>query len=808
MGWEPCALEKISVADIQSVESFSPAFKKYRRILNEAPTESSPAIQLKLLRLRQWCQTVAASYLKQGSPEEVCLFWSNSASEILKQAWQLFELQNADLGLFALGKLGSQELNLSSDVDLLIVSEAPVSPQVEAQVKEWIRFLSQTDQYGFLFRVDVDLRPGGRFAPLIPNLRQLEDHYWGLGETWERLALIRLRQIAGPQEFSNSLYAIRKAFSFRKYLDYSLLSDFKSLRQDIFNHSLTVSTKAHLKLMPGGIRDIELLIHSLQIIHGGRVKQLQTHRLSEAMRVLEELKFVSSDDISFLHSHYWHLRDLENQVQAKEDRQTHSVAKADVDSFIGDFERAQNIIDNMIGGPNEVQGIPTSHEEQMAWLKSLGFDLTNAEVPWKKIVGTSILSRRAGALRGHKNTVLREFIENIAEGLNPDLGLVYFADFIQASRAKSSLFTVLSQSPTLVRDLSQLFSSSSYAANLVSSRLELIDTLFLQKTSESPDDDHELIENLLDRKFMSQVSLGLDFMKRMDAESTTRDLSVLADQLVSELLGHLKKQEGGDLDILKLGKWGRRELSFKSDLDFVFVCSGKIDGSASRLAKRFVSRLTEAHRGGSLYGIDLRLRPNGAAGPLLVTRESLLEFLKTKADAWQRQSYYLTHFSESEFTLKLQETIMSVAWSAEDLRQLLEIRKQLWKKQGPNDLKYSPGGLVDIEFATQIACVQNQVTGDFHSTSQALRNLTTVVPKWSAGGAELLSNYLFLRKSELVMQFILNRAATALRQDAFETSKLHKLLGGDWKAFTDNLRFRFERNTAILKDLDPVLSAE
>ncbi|RZK47683.1 MAG: glutamine-synthetase adenylyltransferase, partial [Pedobacter sp.] len=153
---------------------------------------------------------------------------------------------------------------------------------------------------GFLFRVDFDLRPGGRSGPLIPTVDQFVDYYGTYGETWERLAFVRFTEIAGNQDMVSEALQFARKFTFRKHLDYTLLDDLKQLRGKIHaQHAGHDADAWDLKLGVGGIRDIELFVHALQVIHGGKSTLLQTKGTGLALQIIQETKVLPVADSQF-----------------------------------------------------------------------------------------------------------------------------------------------------------------------------------------------------------------------------------------------------------------------------------------------------------------------------------------------------------------------------------------------------------------------------------------------------------------------------------------------------------------------------
>ncbi|MEN0059159.1 MAG: glutamine-synthetase adenylyltransferase, partial [Bdellovibrio sp.] len=267
--------------------------------------------QLRQQRNEIWSRCARASQQNTDSAKNICFLWSEAADKLLEQAFSdSFETEK--VALFALGKLGSHELNLSSDVDILLVAEE-VSSAIQSALRRFQKLLTERTFQGFVFRVDFDLRPGGRQGPLIPTLDQFKDYYGNYGETWERMAFVRLRPLCGDVSIQTDVMDFARKFSFRKHLDFTLLEDLKSLRGKIQGHywERARNNAVDLKLGVGGIRDVELFTHALQIVHGGRNPILQIKSTSESLEKLQKAQLLPEDEARFLNDHYWNLRTLE-----------------------------------------------------------------------------------------------------------------------------------------------------------------------------------------------------------------------------------------------------------------------------------------------------------------------------------------------------------------------------------------------------------------------------------------------------------------------------------------------------------------
>ena len=258
-----------------------PAVRRALGILERAPIDESSG--LRLARHRAWVDAALAIRFERATPEAVCRAWSDAADAIVREAWIV---AGAPCAVFALGKLGARELNLSSDIDLIYARDDGGDPPLR-ELREFQRLLGEQTEFGFCFRVDVTIRPGGAAAPLAPTLSQFENHYGYHGEMWERLALIRLRAIAGPAGLVSQIEEFARKFSYRRHLDYTVLDDLNALRSRIRAERPDRGlNEFHLKLGRGGIRELELFTHALQAMRGGRDPTLRTGSTSEALAAL------------------------------------------------------------------------------------------------------------------------------------------------------------------------------------------------------------------------------------------------------------------------------------------------------------------------------------------------------------------------------------------------------------------------------------------------------------------------------------------------------------------------------------------
>ncbi len=808
-------VDEYSKDQIKEAAVTCPAIQRYLKLI-QSPTSS---FEDKLRRERHtfWLRSALAVYFNSAPDKDICRFWSESADSLILKAWNYLGLNQMPLGLFALGKLGSMELNLSSDVDLLVTGAPENLDEATRSIKYFKRLLSDPTEMGFTLRVDFDLRPDGSWGPLIVSIPHFQDHYWSRGETWERLAMIRLRSIAGPEPLIESIKDLAERFCYRKYLDFTLMEDLKSLRTRIHAKTLTTPSDAlDLKLCVGGIRDAELFIHSLQVIHGGRHPSLRSPETSIACEKLAEALPDSQYPLKRLLKLYWVMRNLENKVQIYSDEQTHTLHKSGpypkpVEDMWALAQSTTNeinqIVSGLLGDLDHTQNqLPKSLERQNEWLKNLGFSQNSISKLWPEIIKASALSHRKDRDENARKDFLYTFVTSLAtRSFRQDLALGVFLDFVRSVRAKSTLFNLILRNAKLMDKLVILFASSPYMGQLIASRPELIDS-FLYGLHELSDDTEESLQLLFEKRQLAEIHAAISFFVHLDPEPVSHSLSLSADEIALNLRQlALAEIPGSNFEILCLGKWGSKEMGFNSDLDFVLVKDGNITPDDHRASKRFINFMTSSQKGGRIYDIDMRLRPSGNSGPLLVSRPQLVNYLKTRAQPWERQSYLKMRPLQ---TLNgwSQKVLIEKPLSSDELNELARIRRKLIKKpQGETvDIKYAPGGLVELEFAAQTAILKKQILSEDGSTPALIQLLAKNCPRWKSQKKYLITRYLELRTWEQLLRLTMQSSSTSLSKSGDSLRQVSAHLNYEPEDFFVKVCQSLEDTCQILKDLDPI----
>jgi [glutamine synthetase] adenylyltransferase / [glutamine synthetase]-adenylyl-L-tyrosine phosphorylase len=792
-----------------------PAIGRYRFLLSRTAEDEKD--RLRLERHEIWLRCAMATRFDRATAADICFYWSKAAEKLILKAWRLSGLEATGYCLLALGKLGAEELNLSSDVDLIIVRPDGSAPDLKA-FREFNQLLSDVTAFGFCLRADFTLRPGGRASGAIPTASEFEYHYGYHGEMWERLAYVRMRVLAGSGDLAKDIREFARKFSFRKHLDYTLIDELKSLRTKIRQEKFeTRPGHFHLKLGEGGIRELELFVHALQVIHGGRIASLQLHSTTGALQEIRKLHLLPPAECDTLSGNYWYLRDLENRLHAHEDQQTYLINLQDghpalPEGFAPKLAEVRDevvaIATSLFGAESKSSDLPEDPEDQMAWLGEKGFSRESREETWPALLSATALSQKSERDEKARIAFLRGFVVKLSENrLDRDLGLSLLLDFVKAIRAKASFFTLLNRETRVRDELAMLFSISPYLGSILASRPELIDEFIFRKQAAPSSDMNVLLEDLAERRLLAELISANLFLTNRDLTKLTSNITDNADAICTTLLDRLNQDYGGSgLCLLPLGKWGGRELGLRSDLDFIFVTRAEPGEADNRIARRFLSRITEPHRGGAIYSVDMRLRPSGNAGPIMVSVDGLTRYLSEKAAAWERQAYLRSRVLGPNC---LPADFRPARWAAsrgltsEDYNELRDIRNRLFKPQiaGELDLKLTYGGLADVEFTAQIALLAR---GEFSldpSTSGMVQYLESLDAKWKTAGPVLREKYDALRRIEQLYQLTTSQSGSKVRVKSDEFARLALVLDRQPAELEADVRSLFSAITDALMDV-------
>ena len=606
----------------------------------------------------------------------------------------------------ALGKHGANELNYSSDIDPILLYDRVMLPRRERDepgeaaqryAREVVRLLSENTAEGYVFRVDLRLRPASEVSPLAIDVDSAMTHYESSALAWERAAFIRARACAGDIAAGETFLAAIRPFVWRRSLDFGAIDEIRRLTARIRSAGRGLAAPGpgfNLKHGRGGIREVEFFAQTHQLIHGGRDRSLRLRGTRAALDALAAAGHIDEEDACVLGTAYDRLRTLEHRLQMVADQQTHalpggaaldSVARLDglrdgaalVAEVAEVTAQVARRYDRLIDDDEDAQvAIPARGSGLAARLKELGFaDPARLAQRIEGWTDGRIRALRSEAARTAFEAVLPGLLETIAEGPEPDRALIRWEATIAATPSAINLFRLLEARPALLDQLVRILTLAPPLAEELGRRPELLDTLIDNTALDLPGSVEELAaqmrrgeagddyERRLDRirvvtgevRFalgLQLITAAQDPLAVAEALSRTAEaaLHVAASEAEAEYAQTHGRIAGSELVVLGLGRFGGGALTHASDLDIIYLFSGG-DGRESdgrrplgetlyfnRLATRVSAALSVPTAQGALYEVDTRLRPQGAQGPLAVSIDSFARYQREDAWTWEHMA--------------------------------------------------------------------------------------------------------------------------------------------------------------------------
>ncbi|RFF30530.1 bifunctional [glutamate--ammonia ligase]-adenylyl-L-tyrosine phosphorylase/[glutamate--ammonia-ligase] adenylyltransferase [Wenzhouxiangella sediminis] len=579
--------------------------------------------------------------------------------------------------VFGLGKLGGGELNFNSDIDLVFAHDAQgrSSGPRRVDAADWMKrvarkligLLDTVDAHGRAWVVDTRLRPFGESGALVWSVPAMEQYFLSEGRTWERYAWLKAAPVAGDIESGRALIEALQPFVYRRYLDYGIFESLRDLHRRIDANARARSDLDDIKRGRGGIRELEFLVQSLQILRGGREASLRRTGFLPALDACSRLGLIPSEEAGELRDAYGFLRILENRLQAMTARQGHELPEdepqrrrlAELMSF-DDWHELESALaahrrvvtryfSERFREPEEQteagDGLWPPPENLAERLRRTGFQ--DPEEAAEHLTRCHAdLQRRPLSAEGRQRLerLMPKLIEVVGRQRPPDTGLADLLRLVDQVSRRSAYLALLRERPETLERLVRVFHLSQRVAEWIIAAPQLIDDLldpingFELPAAPKPDpDDREASLWALSRwrqaGFLRTALAELD--DRLDAVGAGRQLSDMAGVIVESSLD-LAGSGDADLAVIGYGNLGAGQLHFESDLDLVFLHrSGE---APRRVVQRLVSALQMPLPGGRLFEIDTRLRPNGRAGMLVSTLESFAEYQRNKAWTWEHQA--------------------------------------------------------------------------------------------------------------------------------------------------------------------------
>ena len=697
------------------------------------------------------------------------------------------------ISIFALGKLGASELNYSSDVDLIIACSnedeihgmAPheLRGALTKGLRQFTRMLEQTTHTGFLYRVDLKLRPWGKSGPLFLSVDETENYYQASTEAWERLTWLRARCVAGDAVLGEELLTRLRPFVFIRSMSSADLERFVAIKGDMADIRARAG-QWHVKLGRGGIRDIEFFVQILQLVSAAKHAELRTTNTLAVLESLCKLNFIGEQDEQEIRAAYLFLRRLENRLQMVDEKQVHALP----DDAAGRIRVARSL--NMEGSSDD--------EILASFEQCLNANREIAEKYFEKI--------------------LPEAGEDSAEaGAEPHFTFAGAWNKVQAE-VSFTRWTELCEKekwgdrPKDKNLIINIFGASWYFTRYIFFRGYEITELIDHYRDKSIDAD-EMMRTLQVDAFKQDVELGLNVLSsiknqwmllllirflqgEMALAEVEKNLTLLAECVFSAMIRHMYKanrQLFDNVAVLGMGRMAGYEMIFGSDLDLIFLYrpkSGADTTQAARELQGLMRHLARISPAGLLYEVDMRLRPHGTSGSLVTSEESFIGYHRSDRAVWERQMMTRCRpiYDPQNMGMEALQSISDSIYGDHDaeflqdeivkMRELIE--ETLGSPRHKHEIKRGKGGIMDIDFIThfmQLSHGQKQAGLRTTSTRTALNRLSALNYIDADTAGFLLTAYDYLKKAEICMRLIDLKPSSTIPADPEQNAVLSRGMG-------------------------------
>ena len=695
--------------------------------------------------------------------------------------------------IFALGKLGAGELNYSSDVDLIFacsnhdetggISSHDLQGSLAKGLRTFTRMLEETTRSGFLYRVDLKLRPWGKSGPLFLTVDETENYYQVSTEAWERLTWLRARCVAGNADLGGELLARLRPFVFIRSMSSEDLERFVSIKGEMARVRAR-SGQWHVKLGRGGIRDIEFFVQILQLVSAARHAELRTTNTLEVLESLRKLNFIGSEEERDIRAAYLFLRRLENRLQMADERQVHALP----DDAGGRIRVARSL---------DVEG-RTDDDILAGFEQRLDAHRKIAEKYFEKILPEAGADQEAadGAPQ-----------VNYAGAWNKVQAEVSLTRWIELCEKEQ-----WGDRPADKTLLVNIFGASWYFTRYIFFRgLEIADLIdHYRDRPITPDEmmrtfqvgafkldlEHEL--NVLSSiKNQWMLLLLIRFLQgEMELADVEKNLTVLAECVFSAMVRQMSRDNRKLFDnvaVLGMGRMAGYEMIFGSDLDLIFLYQPESSGNTTLVARELQGMMRHLARispSGLLYEVDMRLRPHGTSGSLITQVDSFIDYHRSDRAIWERQMMTRCRPIYDPHGLG-QEALQAISGSIygdydgellQDeivkMRELIE--ETLGSPRNKHEIKRGRGGIMDIDFIThylQLGHGKSHADLQTTSTRTALNQLSRLNYIDADRAEFLLKAYDFLKQAEICMRLIDLKPSSTIPADHKQNAVLSRGMG-------------------------------
>jgi glutamate-ammonia-ligase adenylyltransferase len=756
------------------------------------------------------------------------------------------------MAVIGMGKLGGEELNYASDVDVLFLHDgAGATEAAERAARDVLRIMSEPTADGIVFRADADLRPEGRAGALSRSLDGYTAYWERWARTWELQALIKARTVAGDPGLGRAFTARIPRFVWPEVLSADAVSDVRSMksRTEEMLRRKGVDDR-EVKRGTGGIRDIEFAVQLLQLVHGRHDASVRERSTLDALEALARGGYVTTDDARDLDDAYVWMRTVEHRLQLVDEHQTHTIPDADtprthlarvlgfrdgpivtaLEAFDAEHQRrrarVRAIHEKLFFAPvlDTLAGVgPLPEAAAEARLAAFGFhDMAQTRAALNELAGG--LTRRSRVMQ----QLLPAILEWLSEAPDPDLGLLQLRRLTEGYTRSSTIARRFRETPVTAQRTARILGSSRVLGLALHRQPDFVDALADDDFLAQPVERDQLVSEALDtldwrddesarvaglRRFKRRQLLRIgarDVLRFAEIADVERDMSNLADATVEAALRSLEPDI--PFAVIGLGRLGGCELSYASDLDLLFVYGGTSTADFSRgerIAERLVAAIGATTTEGSAFRVDARLRPEGKQGALARSLDGYRSYYQRWGQTWEFQALTRARAVAGDTELAAAFVDLAHGFSYRDpfevewRREIRRMKARIERERVPAGedprfhLKLGRGSLSDVEFTVQLLQLEHgaaNVTVRDPSTLRALEALAAGGYIARPDADQLASAYVLCERARSARYLLTGMPNDALPVDGDESAKLGRMLGYEERP-AQTLREDYRRET-------------
>ncbi len=660
----------------------------------------------------------------------------------------------AGFAVIGMGKLGGRELNYASDIDLIFMHDDHVDQSIANKVGEAVRdTLAEATPAGFVFRVDLRLRPEGRFGPISRSVGSCAAYFESWAEPWERQALVKARVVAGDEELGAEFLRLAEAFVYRKATDDAFVRAIQEnkrlLERQTARHG---EARDNVKQGIGGIRDVEFAVQQLQLIAGGRMPEVRTGNTLEALERLANSGLLDSSEKAVFAEGYVFLRDVEHRLQIMDERPVRVIPAGNAKeldkfgkrlgyangaAFLVEYRRQTAAVNALFKrvfyGDEALELVRADAEEVTDWLRTIN-DPSSESALRNRLANLGFLDTEAAFMtvkRAELGTSYGEFTPAARDGFTavasamlsasaasgaPDEALAGLDRLAEAVPSRAALYGALGDEPQFLARLALLAGRAPYLWQQLLAHQEYVDLIGdeTQLDQMSPPPVNADTSSLAAFIRRERMRIGArDVWGLLDTKRVMEEITAVADAVLETALAIPGFEDAAySLAIVGLGKLGGAELGYGSDLDVLWVHDGKDAERATALAMavtRLVGTDLKAH--GADWEIDARLRPDGRVGTLVRTVGEYEAYYKGgAAQTWEHQALIKARFAAGnapvggEFVAMARRVVYSAPITTAQVDEIRAMKMRIERERCKDkaEVKFGLGGLSDIEWTTQL----------------------------------------------------------------------------------------------------------